>query len=811
MYYLNPIYPDTLRIELTNLSHQLHPLNPCYRIYMLIKEKADLMVGTTACHYNDYDVFFVMPGESLSPISDSDPLLLCLKIEQEYMRSALPEVDKLISNLRGYSSGELEPLRPAFAALAKSSFSPAANSRYHYGACFYNFLFILSNLIHPDESKADDNRPSDERRLDRVDKIRQYIEVNFNKPLTMNDLADSLFLTPQYLSKFIKEQLGSTFIHYLNGVRLRHAVEELLRTDHSITQIAFGNGFPNLTAFNKVFRDTYQETPLKYRQSLQENKIIVEKAVQAESVELSPEVRLFAQNQLERLIDRYEHVSQLPKSTGKQRILASIFSPEPLVHAGFEMINLGFAVNILSHSFQEQLTGMQKDFHFKYARFQGIIEPEIIDKIPNTDQYNFSNANRIIDFLYSIDLLPFIEIGPKPRKFNANYHNYVYLSSSAPVFRNVEEQIHFINRFIHHCINRYGLSEVEKWQFEQWLPHGMHLEYTQNEIQDFIINYRNLYSTIKSLLPNARVGGFGFNLTKSPDILMDVYGQLKRAGLKLDFMSLTTFHIQLPDHPESNIPYMTTDPNYLPNRISQLYQLLPDKDMPLVIAEWNFDFTARNYLNDSIFKALFVTKNILETVNPIHSLGYWLFSDISSEYKDTTKMLFGGNGLVTIDGIKKPSYYAYKFISQLGRQVIKKGEGYIITANSPDTYTILLYHYVHPSDFFCFRYDTEIYSDNVNDIFEAVPPRDYEIELTDITPGRYRVKTYTLSKEHGSILDEWNRMGAIQNVSPNEITYFSNITVPSQSIRYASGEDKLLIQDRLERNEIHLLSVRLEI
>ena len=83
-------------------------------------------------------------------------------------------------------------------------------------------------------------------------------------------------------------------------------------------------------------------------------------------------------------------------------------------HASFfELINLGFADDILKHNYQSQLTESQKELNFKYGRVVGLMHQSIIDKIPESNTYNFTHANRIIDYLYSIKLIPFLEIGKK--------------------------------------------------------------------------------------------------------------------------------------------------------------------------------------------------------------------------------------------------------------------------------------------------------------------------------------------------------------------------------------------------------------
>ena len=80
--------------------------------------------------------------------------------------------------------------------------------------------------------KADDSRLHMEDSQDRIriQQIQNYIQANYQSQISLNDLADRLYLSNAYLSKYVKKHLGMTFMEYLNNVRLFHAVDELLYT-----------------------------------------------------------------------------------------------------------------------------------------------------------------------------------------------------------------------------------------------------------------------------------------------------------------------------------------------------------------------------------------------------------------------------------------------------------------------------------------------------------------------------------------------------------------------------------------------------
>lgn len=61
---------------------------------------------------------------------------------------------------------------------------------------------------------------------------------------------------------------GSTFLTYLNSIRLNSAFKQVMSTDLSIITIAENNGFANVKSLNKLFKETYGLTPSAYRKSI---------------------------------------------------------------------------------------------------------------------------------------------------------------------------------------------------------------------------------------------------------------------------------------------------------------------------------------------------------------------------------------------------------------------------------------------------------------------------------------------------------------------------------------------------------------
>lgn len=103
-----------------------------------------------------------------------------------------------------------------------------------------------------------------------VQRIIAYIEARYGGPISVEELAKMVFLTPNYISNLFKEQTGETIIDYLTGVRLRHARNQLADPTRKIYEIAESTGFNSTSYFSVVFKNMYGVSPKEYRESLRE-------------------------------------------------------------------------------------------------------------------------------------------------------------------------------------------------------------------------------------------------------------------------------------------------------------------------------------------------------------------------------------------------------------------------------------------------------------------------------------------------------------------------------------------------------------
>lgn len=99
-----------------------------------------------------------------------------------------------------------------------------------------------------------------------IQRVLNYIEQNWNQPLSIKSISQILSSNPSYLGYLFKKETGIFFSDYLNQFRIRKAETLLLHTDYTINDISTMIGYTNVTYFNQIFKKMYQVSPAKYRQ-----------------------------------------------------------------------------------------------------------------------------------------------------------------------------------------------------------------------------------------------------------------------------------------------------------------------------------------------------------------------------------------------------------------------------------------------------------------------------------------------------------------------------------------------------------------
>lgn len=96
--------------------------------------------------------------------------------------------------------------------------------------------------------------------------VQEYIQKNYGRDLSVETLAATVYLTPDYLSRLFKKTIGQSLSQYLRQVRMEQACTLLLHTGKKVIDVGSAVGYPNYSYFCQSFREYYGKSPEKYRQ-----------------------------------------------------------------------------------------------------------------------------------------------------------------------------------------------------------------------------------------------------------------------------------------------------------------------------------------------------------------------------------------------------------------------------------------------------------------------------------------------------------------------------------------------------------------
>lgn len=372
------------------------------------------------------------------------------------------------------------------------------------------------------------------------------------------------------------------------------------------------------------------------------------------------------------------------------------------------------AKTALRHDYIRMLKEMKKDMNVEYVRFHGIFCDDmhtlqtlhdILEIFPEDERFleeNFYYVGVAYDNLVECGVKPFVELSFMPNllaKEKSNNKGFYGSNMNEP--KSYEEWATYITHFVEYLIERYGIEEVKQWPFEVWNEPDLYGAFFKGDQDAYYKLYKYTALAIKAVHPELQVGGPS---TSASRWIVSFVEYCKKENLPLDFI---TTH-QYPGDPFTGVEGgdVVKDPNEKSDRlkknIDKLINFIPEGathleiirmmfgdptntkeipdnifrdnakqtkecigELPLYYTEWNLSAVFSAYSNDTKKAASYAVKTCLDVEPYVTGTSMWCFSDIFEEMSQFKTEFHGGFGLQTIHGIKKPSYYALKFLSSL--------------------------------------------------------------------------------------------------------------------------------------------------
>jgi xylan 1,4-beta-xylosidase len=370
-----------------------------------------------------------------------------------------------------------------------------------------------------------------------------------------------------------------------------------------------------------------------------------------------------------------------------------------------------------------------------------------------------------------------------------------------------------------HIIARYGMEEVLHWKFSVWhQPDTPARLYGFEKTEDFYVFYQKTWNTVKQFDARLCFGlpaTFYLNEIEHSNWYLSLFQWSSKHQCAPDFVSFSFYDVKLAgERNQSRSTFgfvdalvLNQNTNGLKEFISHVHKDLQAnaaQQLPVYICEWNNTPSQQDLLNDTCYKSCYIVKNILENYDKLQGLSYWSLTDLMTEAALPDRLLFGGLGLFTVNGLPKAGYYAFYLLRHLGDTFLAKGKGWFATKTGKDI-RIIAYHYKHISNLYSMGERFDMTETDRYTMFEPSEMLNLHLKIHDMENKEYTLTEYVVNRESGSLYDTWAAMGCMDPQSETERVILAAKSVPSIHKSKLSAQDNTLSLNL----QLALLEVRL--
>ncbi len=448
------------------------------------------------------------------------------------------------------------------------------------------------------------------------------------------------------------------------------------------------------------------------------------------------------------------------------------------------------ATTALREDYRRQLEQCQREIGFRYVRFHGLFDDDmsVVRQNPGSNDLilSFSNIDNIFDFLLSIGMKPFIELGFMPDCLKSkNTTVFHYKGNTAPP-ADYDKWGWFIRRFVEHLISRYSRDEVRQWFFEVWnepnlggpdSPDG----FWAGSMEEYFKLYKVTSEVIKSVDSFVKVGG---PATSNNAWIPEMVAFCKNSGAPIDFISTHHYPTDVVlgygvedsqnfAKPSKDISGEKAEEEYKKQE-SIFYDHLWERvdrgvltdmtkkavgeaaGLPVYYTEWN---SLAGTPSDGPFGSSFIAKTVLDGAGLVKGYSYWTFSDIFEEGGMPSAAFHGGFGLLTMQGIPKASYRAFQLLQELGGKLYEQK----MADGTVDVYAV--------------RKDVsgavQLMIVNHHSLLHPIAEETVKITLTGLNvpdAAKLPAEIKRVDETHGNALRRWQEMGSPEYVTPGQVS-----------------------------------------
>ena len=469
-----------------------------------------------------------------------------------------------------------------------------------------------------------------------------------------------------------------------------------------------------------------------------------------------------------------------------------------------------FPGTLIRDDSQAQLKLAVDELGLRYIRFHAIFH-DVLGTVRVEDGktvYDWSGIDRLYDDLLARHIKPFVELGFTPQALATSENSIFYWkgNTSHPKLAGWQE---LVAAYVRHIEERYGKDEVRTWFFEVWNEPNLSGFWEGADQKAYFELYDATATTIKSVDPALRVGG---PATAGAAWVPEFLAHVKQSGVPIDFVTTHTYGVDggfLDENGQSDVK-LSALPDAISGDVRRVRHEIaasPFPNLPLYFTEWSTSYTPRDPVHDSYISAPYILSKLKACQGLVQGMSYWTYSDLFEEPGPPTAPFQGGFGLLNPEGIRKPAFFAYKYLHALQGSSIASDDPQAMLAAADRDFAGVIWDFEQPDQKVS---DRPFYTK----VLPAHPAAPVELQLTHLLPGAaYRLYVYRTGYHANDAYTAYLEMGAPKDLSPKEIAHLNEITrdaAERDEILRAGNDGTVKVSLAMQSNDIVLVTLRRE-
>jgi xylan 1,4-beta-xylosidase len=432
-----------------------------------------------------------------------------------------------------------------------------------------------------------------------------------------------------------------------------------------------------------------------------------------------------------------------------------------------------FPGTLIRDDSQAQLKLAVGELGFRYIRFHAIFH-DVLGTVRIEDGktvYNWSQIDQLYDDLLARHTKPFVELGFTPKALTTSQNSIFYWNgnTSHPQPKGWHD---LIDAFIRHIEARYGRDEVRTWFFEVWNEPNLSGFWEGGDQKAYFELYDLTSKTIKSIDPALRVGG---PATAGAAWVSEFLAHVKQSGAGVDFATTHTYGVQggFLDEEGKSDTKLDSSPDAIigdVRRVRAQISASPFPGLPLYFSEWSTSYTPRDSVHDSYVSAPYILSKLKACQGLVQGMSYWTYTDLFEEPGPPTAPFQGGFGLLNPEGIRKPAYFAYKYLHALQGSSLATSDSKAMLSTKGGNIAAVIWDFEQPDQKVSNR---SFYTK----VIPSHPVAPVQLRVTHLAlDAAYQLEVYRTGFHANDAYTAYIEMGAPKELTTAQIAHLNELT-----------------------------------